>query len=118
LKHGVRVGDSDAVVVLHAAGTVAGTVGGDCGDPATPVTVAAVSAETGQSSSQELPATPGSFHLNAPSGHVELMAFCRGGRGMARMTTELSPKENVTGLRLVLEAPPLAEGPRQAAPTN
>jgi hypothetical protein len=118
VKQGVRVGDSDAVVVLHAAGTVAGTVGGDCGDPATPVTVAAMSAETGQSSSQELPAPEGSFHLSVSPGHVELMAFCRGGRGMARMTTELSPKENVTGLRLILEAPPLAEGPRLAAPTN
>jgi hypothetical protein len=111
VKEGVKVGDPDVVMALRAAGTLAGTVVGDCGGADTPVKVQAVSLATGQASVQELPASGQPFRVSLAPGRVRLTAFCRDGHGMAQLTTELAPKEEVTGLRLALGPPGNLQGP-------
>ncbi len=119
VKDGVSVSDADVELRLPALGSVAGTVEGDCGDPTKPLTVYATNQETGQNNSQTL-SGPGSFRLAIGPGHVQLIAACRSGAGLARTTTEVSPKADVTGIRLTLEAPTVSQppvgGPGVAAP--
>ncbi len=113
VKEGVKAGDEDVVIALGAAGTLAGTVEGDCGGSDVPIELQAVSRATGQTSMQELPAAGQPFRVSLAPGTIRLTAFCRGGRGIAQLTTELGPKQEVAGLRLVLQAPPTSapQGP-------
>jgi protocatechuate 3,4-dioxygenase beta subunit len=118
VKGEVKAGEAEIVIRLRAAGTVAGTVVGACGGSTAPVTVIAQSVETGQTNSQQLPAPASPFRLSATPGHLELIAFCGNGQGSVRMTVELAPRENLAGLRLVLEASPLAHQSALAAPLD
>jgi hypothetical protein len=104
VKEGVHVDDSDVVIALRATGSLAGTVVGDCGGSASPILVRAVSLETGQTATQELPGTGEPFRMSLASGHVRLMAFCQSGTGKAQLTTEIASNQDVAGLRLVLGA--------------
>jgi uncharacterized GH25 family protein len=110
IKDGVGVGEADVVLQVPAVGSIAGTVVGDCGDPSVPVTVRAMSEGTREVSSQEL-AAAGPFRLVVVPGHVQLVAVCQGGRATAMTTIDLSPKEDITGLRLALQAAPDVPAP-------
>ena len=104
-KEGVKVGDADVIVALHAAGALSGTVEGACEGSEAAIKLRAVSLATGQTTTQDLSAPGQPFRVSLPPGPVRLIALCGDGQGMAQLTTELAPKQEVAGLRLVLQAP-------------
>jgi hypothetical protein len=118
-KTGVRVSDAEVTVTFPAPGSISGHIAGACPDPAQAVILQVYSAESG-TRPQQLADRNGSFVVEGvQSGHVELSAFCPTGE-LAQTTVDLQPRQSVTGINLVLQAP-LAQRPgdppaSQAAP--
>jgi hypothetical protein len=106
VTEGVKAGDQNVVIALRADGTLTGTVVGDCGGADAPVVVHAKNSATGRASSQQLSAANQPFRLDIAPGPIELIASCSNGHGFARLATELAPKKELGGLRLVLQTFP------------
>ncbi len=102
VKRGVKAPDSDVLVTVRAPGSLAGNVGGTCGGSA--VVVTAANADVQQRTTQHVSPGGGPFLLRGVvPGHIELIALCDDGSGIGHVSTDLSPKQNLTGLRLELE---------------
>jgi hypothetical protein len=106
VTEGVKAGDPNVVIAMRADGTLTGTVVGDCGGADAPVVVQAKNSATGRASSQQLSAANQSFRMDISPGNIELIASCSNGHGFAQLTTELAPKKELGGLRLVLQTFP------------